>query len=75
MGRTDSANLRYGLVSPVTYAKVRIMSEIDPKILELAKRDFGENCELVKQTEWSYSFKCGPKSYCRISRFMAEKGF
>jgi hypothetical protein len=52
-----------------------MMNEIDPKILELAKRDFGENCELVKQTEWSYSFKCGPKSYCRISRFMAEKGF
>jgi hypothetical protein len=51
------------------------MNNIDPKILELAKRDYGENCELVKRTEWSYSFKCGPKSYCSISRFMAEKGF
>ena len=54
---------------------VHIMSDIDPKILEHAKRDYGENCELVKRTEWSYSFKCGPKSYCRISRFMAEAGF
>jgi hypothetical protein len=54
---------------------VRIMNNIDPKILELAKRDYGENCELVKRTEWSYSFKCGEKSYCSISRFMAEKDF
>jgi len=51
------------------------MNEIDPKILELAKRDFGENCELVRRTQWSYSFKCGPKSYCSVSRFMAETGF
>ena len=51
------------------------MSNIDPKILELAKREYGENCELVKRTEWSYSFKCGPKSYCSISRFMVEKDF
>jgi hypothetical protein len=51
------------------------MNDIDPKILELAKREYGENCELVKRTEWSYSFKCGPKSCSSISRFMAEKGF
>src|SRR5215471_12653321 len=51
------------------------MSNIDPEILELAKRECGENCELVKRTEWSYSFKCGPKSYCNISRFMVEKDF
>jgi hypothetical protein len=51
------------------------MNEIDPKILEIAKRDFGENCELAERTKWSYSFKCGPKSYCRISRFMAETAF
>ena len=51
------------------------MSNIDPNILELAKREYGENCELVKRTEWSYSFKCGPKSYCSISRFMVEKDF
>jgi hypothetical protein len=51
------------------------MNNIDPRILELAKKDFGENCELVRATEWSYSFKCGPKSYCRISRFLAEKDF
>jgi hypothetical protein len=51
------------------------MNNIDPRILELAKKDYGENCELVRATEWSYSFKCGPKSYCRISRFLAEKDF
>ena len=51
------------------------MSEITPDILELAKREYGENCELVKTTEWSYTFKCGSKSRCRISRFMAEKDF
>jgi len=51
------------------------MDDIDPKILELGRRDFGENCELVKQTEWSYTFKCGEKSYGHISRFIAEPGF
>ena len=56
-------------------ANVSVMNEIDAKILERAKRDFGENCELVKRTEWSYLFKSGEKSYCSISRFMAETGF
>jgi hypothetical protein len=51
------------------------MSDVEPDILELAKRLYGENCELVKRTEWSYTFKCGPKSYCRLSRFMTEEGF
>lgn len=51
------------------------MSNIDTKILELAKRKYGDNCELAKRTEWSYSFKCGSKSYSRISRFMVEKDF
>ena len=51
------------------------MNQIDPKILELAKREFGENCELVKRTEWSYSYKCGEKSYCSVSRFSVEKDF
>jgi len=51
------------------------MDNIDPSILEMAKRDFGPECELVKETEWSYSFKCGPKKYCRISRFLAEKNY
>jgi hypothetical protein len=49
------------------------MSNIDPEILNLAKQEYGENCELVRATEWSYTYKCGSKSYCRISRFMAEK--
>ena len=51
------------------------MSDIDPEVLAQAKRDYGENCELVKLTEWSYQFKCGEKSFCRISRFIPEKGF
>ena len=45
------------LVTPVTCANVPGMNNIDQEILELAKRDYGENCELVKRTEWSYSFK------------------
>ncbi|HLZ39680.1 MAG TPA: hypothetical protein VKQ11_01880 [Candidatus Sulfotelmatobacter sp.] len=51
------------------------MNEIDPKILEVGKRTYGDECELVKRTEWSYSYKCGEKSYCSISRFLAETGF
>jgi hypothetical protein len=57
------------------YANVPNMNDVDPKILEFAKKEFGENCELVKRTEWSYSYKCGEKSYCSISRFMVETGF
>jgi hypothetical protein len=49
--------------------------DVDPKIIEFAKRDFGENCELERISEWSYTFKCGEKSYGRISRFLAEKSF
>lgn len=51
------------------------MNNIDPRVLELVKKEYGENCELVRVTEWSYSFKCGPKSYCRISGFLAETDF
>jgi hypothetical protein len=51
------------------------MTNIEPEILELAKREYGDNCELARRTEWSYSFKCGPKSYGSISRFMVEKDF
>ena len=51
------------------------MSDIDPRILERAKREYGEDCELERKSEWSYSFKCGPKSYCRISRFAVEPDF
>jgi len=64
-----------GPFTTVTCANVPDMNSIDPKILDLAKRDLGENCELVKRTEWSYSFKCGEKSYCSISRFLVETGF
>jgi hypothetical protein len=51
------------------------MSNIEPEILELAKREYGDKCELVRRTEWSYSFKCGQKTYSSISRFMVEKDF
>ena len=53
------------------------MSDIDPDVLELLRRDAepGQACELVKRTEWSYTFKCGPKTHCSISRFLAEKNF
>ena len=61
------------LVSTVTICWVLDMGNINPEVLELAKREYGENCELVQATEWSYTFKCGSKSYCRISRFMVEK--
>jgi hypothetical protein len=29
------------------------MNDTDQKILELGRKEFGENCELVKRTEWS----------------------
>lgn|SRR5215469_198070 len=51
------------------------MSDIDPRILERAKREYGDDCELERKSEWSYSFKCGSKSYCRLSRFMVEPDF
>jgi hypothetical protein len=50
------------------------MSDIDSDVLGFARKEFGENCELEKRTEWSYSFRCGSKSYCSISRFMVEPG-
>lgn len=66
--------LRYGLFT-IVIAVTSLISDIDPNILELGKRYYGESCELVKQTEWSYTYKCGDKQYCRISRFLAENGF
>ena len=63
------------LFATIWCAKLLDMSDIAPEILELAKREYGENCELDQATEWSYTFKCGPKSYGRISRFLAEKDF
>ena len=67
--------MRYRLFSFITYANVPTVNNIDPRIVEFAKRACGENCELVKRTDWSYSFKGGSNSYCTISRFMAEEGF
>jgi hypothetical protein len=50
------------------------MSDIDSDLLGFGKNELGENCELEKRTEWSYSFRRGSKSYCSISRFMMEPG-
>ncbi len=52
-----------------------IENDIDPEVLKRAKRDFGESCEVERKTEWSYTFKCGPKSHCQISRFLVEENF
>lgn len=51
------------------------MNPIDPKVLQWAKKLYGQNCELEKTTEWSYTFRCGEKSFCSISRFLAEDTF
>jgi hypothetical protein len=42
------------------------MSEIAPHILELAKREYGENCELVQATEWSAELNLSSKHLGRI---------
>jgi hypothetical protein len=31
-------------------------TDIDPKILELVNKDYGETLELVNRTEWHYTF-------------------
>jgi hypothetical protein len=51
--------------------------EMNPDILDLVRRhtEPGGIPELIKSSEWSYSYKVGEKQSCRISRFMAEKDF
>ena len=66
---------RSRLLTTATCANVPIMTDIEPEILALAKREYGDNCELARRTEWSFSFKYGLKSYSSISRFMVEKDF
>jgi hypothetical protein len=51
------------------------MSNIDPKAIEFAKKMYGEDCELERRTEFSYSLKCGSECFSTISRFMIEPGF
>jgi hypothetical protein len=51
------------------------MKHINPHVLELVKRVYGENCQLEEATEWSYSVKFGPESYTMVSRFLAEPDF
>ena len=54
---------------------VLTMNDIDAKAIEFAKKTYGQDCELERRTEFSYSFKCGPERFCTISRFMVEPGF
>jgi hypothetical protein len=35
----------------------------------------GNEPELEKETEWSYHYKTGEKSYFTISKFFADEGF
>jgi len=35
----------------------------------------GNEPELAKETEWSYHYKTGDKSYFTISKFLADEGF
>ena len=50
------------------------MTEIDQELIQRIKKTYGPDCELVRRTEWSYAYNCGPNGCCTISRFMAEKG-
>jgi hypothetical protein len=53
------------------------MTNSKPRLIELLKRTSadGKEPELVKETEWSYKYKTGEKSYCNISKFLADEGF
>jgi hypothetical protein len=42
------------LITTSRCANLLGMSDNAPEILELAKREYGENCELGQATEWSY---------------------
>jgi len=53
------------------------MSGLDPKLLQFLKRVHGpgQQPELVKETEWSYVYKVGEKSYSHTSKFLADENF
>jgi hypothetical protein len=48
-----------------------------PKLAEYLTRICGPNQqpELVKETEWSYVYKTGEKSYARISKFLLDESY
>jgi hypothetical protein len=53
------------------------MSLSDPKLLGYFAQlnAAGQKPELVKETEWSYVYKTGEKSYGRISKFLLDENF
>jgi hypothetical protein len=50
---------------------------VPPKLAEYLTQLYGPNQqpELVKETEWSYVYKTGEKSYGRISKFLLDESF
>ena len=55
----------------------RTRMTLPPKLAEYLTRLYGPNQEpeLVKETEWSYVYKTGEKSYGRISKFLLDESF
>lgn len=53
------------------------MSGPPPKFRELLKRAYGvdQEPELVKESEWSYVYKVGDKSYSYVSKFLEDENF
>jgi HEAT repeat protein len=53
------------------------VSDPNPKWREFLKRVSGPDQppELVKETEWSYVYKIGEKSYSHMSKFLADENF
>jgi HEAT repeat protein len=53
------------------------MSGLDPKLLKFVRNAYGsgQQPELVKETEWSYVYKVGEKSYSHTSKFLADQNF
>jgi hypothetical protein len=53
------------------------VSDPDAKLREFLKRVFGpgNEPELVQETEWSYVYKSGEKSYARVSKFFLDETY
>jgi hypothetical protein len=53
------------------------MSRFDAKLREFLERVFGpgQHPELVTESDWSYVYKSGDKSYARVSKFLLDETF
>lgn len=53
------------------------MNDPEFRLTEFLRRigESGTDAVLVKETEWSYTYKTGEKSYCSISKFLANEAF